>query len=92
MKYLIHVPTESFGFVSAEVEGTPEDASLEYKSLSEAFRAGIGLPDREFNDWSERYLSREDMTSKDLESYQQMSTEQQSHIQWAKRAFKRIKK
>lgn len=92
MKYSLHVPVEQYGFISLELEGSHEDACNEYKSLSEAFRCQSGLPEKEFNTWSDRYLKGEKMSSEDLETYQRMSDEQKSHVQWAKRSFKRIKK
>lgn len=98
MKIVLRLPAkEQYAYLEYTLEGpdTPEfaDSAIdEYSRLTKAIRGGSGLPDSEFNDWSQRYLNRETMTSEDLERYQYMSEDQKSKVQWAKRSFKRIKK
>lgn len=43
MKYLAHVPTEQYGFISIEIEGTALEAVAAYKELSAAFQGGQGV-------------------------------------------------
>lgn len=42
-KYQLHVPTESFGFIGADIEGEAADAVLAYKDLSQAWNGGSGV-------------------------------------------------
>lgn len=49
MKYLAHVPTEQFGFISVELEGEAHEIVEAYKELQGAWEGGIGLPAKEFN-------------------------------------------
>lgn len=37
-RYLAHVPTEQYGFVSIELEGTAEDAVEAYREVAELFK------------------------------------------------------
>lgn len=43
MKYLAHVPTEQYGFISIEIEGDAQDAVNAYRELSAAFQGGAGV-------------------------------------------------
>lgn len=49
MKYLAHVPVESFGFISVEVEGSAEQAVAAYREITEAVKVQPkGLSESEF--------------------------------------------
>lgn len=57
MKYIAHVPTEQFGFISIEIEGNAEDAVLAYKELSRAFQGGEGMGMKSFAQILHEYIS-----------------------------------
>ena len=95
-KTRFHIPTVAYGFIETEVEDTPENTIALYHEYRNKYEASIqakveGIPNTEYNDWSNRYLLGEEMTSADLETYKEMNQEQQSHIQWAKRTLARLK-
>lgn len=48
MKYLAHVPTEQYGYISVEIEGTPEEAVEAYRALQGAWKGGDGLGMKSF--------------------------------------------
>lgn len=88
MKYLAHVPVEQYGFISVEVEGTPEAAVEAYRAIGEAVRPQPvnALPTKEFNAWLDRYLKEK---TGDADSYERMSPAQKDVIQAIKRSYKR---
>lgn len=86
MKYLAHVPTEQYGFISIEVEGTAEEAVQAYKELQEAFKGGSGLPTKEFNAWLDSYLEGKPGS---VNEWEQMSTVQKLVINEIKKSRKR---
>lgn len=59
MKYLGHVPTESYGFISVEVEGTPDEAVMAYKELKRAYEGGEGHTMKEFAKMVYEYCTTE---------------------------------
>jgi hypothetical protein len=78
----IHIPTEQYGFIEADVESVEQAESLsqEVKSM---FSTGNGLSDKDFNQALDRYLT--DGTG-ETEIYLAMNNEQKGIIQ----AYKRI--
>lgn len=57
-KYTSHVPTEQYGYLSVETEGTAQDAVDAYKELQEAWKGGTGegLPLKEWCTLRNKYL------------------------------------
>lgn len=89
MKTHIRIATDQFCYAEIEYdrEMSADDVVEIYKLHYEAFKQK--LSDNLFNDWTDRYLNCERMSSQDLELYEKMSPEQKSHIQWVKRSRKR---
>ena len=101
MKYLLHIPTEQYGFISAEIErveeegtyagriATPHDAVEAYKAVQEAFKGGAGVSSKDFNAFLDTYIS----TGKpgELEVWEQMTDQQKIVINEVKKCFSRIK-
>ena len=89
MKYLAHVPTESYGFISVEVEGTAEDAVEAYVELQRANKnVGEGLSQKDFNEWIDGFLSARKAGS--VEQWEKMSFTQKLVINEIKKAHKRL--
>lgn len=86
MKYLAHVPTEQYGFISVEVEGSPEEAVEAYKALQGAWQPGPGLSDSQFNAWLDSYLAGKPGT---VDEWSQMSDKQKVVINEIKKSRKR---
>lgn len=82
----IHIPTAQYGFIEAEVETAYEAHQLHHE-ITEQFKAGAGLSDRDFNKVLDRYLT--DGTG-ETQDYLDMNNEQKWLIQHIKRAYKRI--
>lgn len=98
MKTILHSQTVPFEFIGFEYERGEIVTSVDievaldaYKGLAGAIKGGDGLDKDDFDDFSERYLAGQEMTSEDLESYQKMDLTQQEKVQWAKKAKARIK-
>ena len=88
MKYLAHVPTEQYGFLSVEIEGSADDAVQAYKELQRAWRGGEGLTTKEFNKFLDNMLlGGEPLLSDD---YASLSAYQTDIVQTIKRSIKRI--
>lgn len=98
MKTTYHVPVEQFGFIELEMLETEELTQEAITSRIEAYRAisgvvkveaGLGLPEKDFQQALDEYLSTGTLEG-GTELYAQMSAEQQKTFQTLKRAFKRI--
>ena len=87
MKYKLHLPTETYGFIEAELEGTHEEAVVQYRELSQEWCGSEGLSEGDFRKTLDKYLLTNKMESSE---YEAMSTPQKNAIQMLKRAFKRI--
>lgn len=85
----VHIPTEQYGFIEAEVE-TPQEAKELSDEIKSAFRErnGQGLDTKTFNKVIERYLTDGTM---EADMYAGMNKEQIDWVQVTKRAFARIK-
>lgn len=82
----IHIPTTQYGFIEAEVENAIQAHEL-HCEITEQFKEGCGLSDKQFNKVLDRYLT--DGTG-ETQDYLDMNTEQKWLIQHIKRAYKRI--
>lgn len=76
MKYLCHVPSEQYGFISVEVEGTPEEAVEAYFGLSRAIRGGDGIDNKVFlalldELWTKKSISGDPGIISDMSKSQQ---------------------
>ncbi len=91
-KYIVHVPTEQYGFISYETEGTAEDAVQAYNELKKEYAGGAGLPSREFCSFMDVYVSTGHAPEDGIEKWEAMSLEQRFVINEVKKAIKRINK
>lgn len=82
----IHIPTTQYGFIEADVEN-PEDARQLHDEVTEAFRTGDGIPDREFNEALDEYLTNGTGIT---ETFLRMNKNQQFCFQSIKRHMKRM--
>ena len=93
MKYEAHVPTEQYGYISAEIEGTAEEAVDTYRELQRAWsgppRPQPGLPDKLFNAWLDGYIAGKPGT---VDEWSQMNDEQKLIINEVKKSHKRTNK
>jgi polyhydroxyalkanoate synthesis regulator phasin len=87
MSYKIHIPTEQFGFLEAEVE-TVEEAKELSDSVIAVFRPNLtDIDSKEWNSTLDRYLSTNTM---EADIYARMSDKQKNIIQEIKRSVKRL--
>lgn len=87
MKYKIHVPTTEYGFIEQELEGTSEEAVDAHNELLVAYRGGLGIETKEFNEALDRYLTE---NTGETDQYLRMSKDQQAVFQEIKKSLKRI--
>ncbi len=45
----LHIPTEQYGFLEVEFDGSPEDAFAEYSRLTSIIKGGTGMDTKDFN-------------------------------------------
>ena len=92
MKIELHIPVEQYGFVSITTEDTdPSETRDLYTRYAEAFKDGMGVPDKDFNALLDEYVkSRQVVNGQEL--YEQMNGAQKAIIQALKRSYKRIGK
>ena len=57
MKYTIHVPVEKYGFIQVDDVPSREEAVLEYKRVAKDFTDGAGVPDAEWREILDEYLT-----------------------------------
>lgn len=88
-KYTCHVPTEQYGFIAVEVDGTADEAVEAYNDLKIAFTEGAGLAPKEWNSWLDEYLKGK---AGNIEEWEQMSFKQKSIINEIKKSNKRTTK
>ncbi len=84
----IRLATDQFCYINFQFYGSREETIAEYRRIKKLYEGVAGLPEREFCQALDRYLSGDGMSA---EVYEGMSKEQQDTIQCLKRAFKRIK-
>ena len=92
MKYTAHVPTEQFGFISIELEGTAEEAVQAYKELAQTYKGGAGISSKEFNDFLDVYVSTGHPPEGGLQVWEQMDEKQKHVVNELKKLFKRLTK
>ena len=92
MKYLAHIPTEQFGFISVELEGSAEQAVEAYREVAELtkVRPSNELETKVFNNLIDNYLSGGKIED-GANYWEQMSPAQQGVFQEIKKSFKRMK-
>lgn len=90
MKYLGHVPTEQYGFISFELEGTVDEATEAYRALQRTWASGPGLSLKEMDSFLDQQLSGNGIKD-GVEIYEKMNSEQKDRVQWLKRGLKRNK-
>ncbi len=81
------IPTEQYGNIRPVVEGTAEEIVAAYFEFKSAL-GGEGIPDKEFDQWLDRYLTE---NTGDSNVYARMSAPQRATIQTIKRSINRIK-
>ena len=91
-RYEVHVPTEQYGYVSYEAEGTPEEAVQMYHDVKKEYGGGMGLPSREFCSFMDFYVSTGTMPEDGVVKWEGMSNEQRLIIHEIKKCFSRINK
>lgn len=96
MKILLHVPTEQYGFVSAEFDvpdGTTDADEIkhQYELISKAFKTEVGIPEKEFNAMLDEYLSTKTIVN-GQDRYEKLSPAQRDILQAIKRTYARLKK
>ena len=91
MKVTYRIPTEMYAYVEVEKEyqldPSADDIVNHYQELIQSFRPKLGLPEKEWREALDRYL-----TSNDLEAdvYVTMSDSQKNVIQQIKKSIKRV--
>lgn len=90
MKYLCHVPTETYGFISVELEGTAEEAATAYREVAEAMKPKPvnQIPNNQFNEIYD-LVSMGKPIADDPGILEQMSPIQRTALNEAKKGFKR---
>lgn len=91
MKYTCHVPIEQYGFISAEVEGTAEDAVRAYDEIAKAAKSGNGIPSKDFNHIYDHYRLKGSILAADVPLCEDMSKEQKASLGDLKRSLNRNK-
>lgn len=88
-KYLCHVPTEQYGFISVELEGEAPDAVDAYKELQRAWGAGEGLSAKEWTGFLDTYVSTGKPPEGGLELWERMDVRQRDIVNEIKKTIKR---
>ena len=90
MKYTCHTPVEQYGFISAELEGTAEQAVAAYREVAELVkvRPSNELDRKVFNNLLDNYLSGGKIED-GANYWEQMSPAQQGVFQEIKKSHKR---
>lgn len=94
MKYLAHVPTEQYGYVSVEVEGTAQEAVEAYRELVGAWKGeqgGAGIDPKTFNKFLDEYLTTGKITGAG-DVWEDLSKVQQVVFSEIKKSYKRTNK
>lgn len=87
----LRIPTQDqFAFLEIEFEGTADEAYREYRRVSAIVQGGEGLPDKEFNEVLDIYLTTKQIPN-GADLYEKMNPSQQAMIQTIKRSFARTK-
>ena len=95
IKAEIRIPTTQYGFISLNVEvENAEEAIAIHNSAVSAYnnpqKVAGGVVKKVFDNFLDRYLTGQTMTSDDRENYLIMSPEQQTIVQAIKRSLNRI--
>ncbi len=89
MKANIRVPTIQYGYIEVEVEGDANEIIDQHQELLKAYTNinGDGLPEVEWRDTLDRYLTEQKMSS---DVYEKMNNEERTIINEIKKSIKRI--
>lgn len=88
-KYIVHVPTEQYGFISCELEGEATDAVEAYKEIVEANKPQSGVSAKEFNSFMDVYINTGHAPEGGMDIWQNMSEIQKKVIDEVRKCIKR---
>lgn len=86
----LHLPTEQYGFVEVEYEGSAEETIEEYRRLTKLATGGVGMDTKDFNRVLDQLLEKKSIEG-DPGMVDEMNVEQQTILQAVKRSQARIK-
>lgn len=86
----IRIPCDQYAFIEVAVHETPINTIELYRYYSKLYTGGDGIPDKEFNDYLDCYLSKDKPIGSEV--YAAMNREQQHIIQTIKRSLARMKR
>jgi len=92
MKYTAHVPVEQYGFISVEIDGTPEEAVEAYEGLKKASQGGVGLPNKEWNRFLDCYVFTGKPPEDGIALWEAMDSRQRDIVNEVKKVLKRANK
>lgn len=93
MKYLAHVPTEQYGYISVEVEGEAHEAVEAYKALQAAWSGkGTGIPQKDWTRFLDAYIGSGKPPEDGLALWEEMSDTQRLVVNEVKKTLKRLTK
>ncbi len=87
----LHIPTEQYGFLEVEFDGSPEDAFAEYSRLTSIIKGGTGMDTKDFNKVVDELMSKNSISG-DPGMVELMNAEQVMIIQAIKRSRARTNK
>lgn len=85
----IRVPTAEYAFIEVLVRGTAEEIVEAHNTLTEAYKGGSGLSEKEMDAIIQKMISGATVEG-GTELYSKMSPQQQKETQRIKRAMKRL--
>lgn len=92
MKYLAHIPTEQYGFIEFEMEGSTDEAVQQYEDVKKAINkeAGPGLGQREWCRFMDVYVSTGSPPEDGMSLWQDMDMQQRITVNEVKKTMKRL--
>ena len=93
MKYLAHIPTERFGFISFELEGTAEEVLTSYREVTDLVRLpkyGAGMEEKKYNEIIDLMIAQKPMQF-DPGELEEMNSLQRFAFDIARKSLGRIK-
>lgn len=92
IKYKLHYPTEQYGFIEIEFEGSPDEAIEKYRELQGVWlsQAKEGLNPKEWRTLVDGYLKTGTMNPEQQELLERTNSAQSWFINELKKATKRI--
>lgn len=88
MKYSLHIPVEQYGFIQVDDIETREEAITEYKRVAKEFQDGVGIPDSEWRENLDEYITTGKLTNGG-DFYENLSTAQKFVLNEIKKSIKR---